>query len=148
MPMKIIEGIGIGVFIVLCSLGVLFLRREIIARGRGTIELNLRLSTRMPGRGWSPGIARFAGDDLRWYRLFSLSVRPRRTLTRGALSVDGRRPPTPTERLVLPADWIILRCTSRRASVEIAMAETTLTGFLSWIEAAPPGAVSIGFAAW
>ena len=52
--MRIIEGIGIGVFILLCALGVLFVRREIIARGRGTIELNVRLSTRLPGRGWSP----------------------------------------------------------------------------------------------
>ena len=144
--MRIIEGIGIGVFLVLLSLGVLFLRREIIARGR-SVEMNLRLSTRMAGRGWSPGIARFTGDEMRWYRVFSLSIRPRRTLIRRALAVQERRPPTPVERLVLPSDWIILRCTSQRASVEIAMAETTLTGFLSWIEAAPPGAVSIRSAA-
>ena len=144
--MRIIEAIGIVVFIVLCSLGVLFLRREVIARGRG-VELNLRLSSRMEGRGWSPGIGRFAGDDLRWYRVFSLSVRPRRILSRGHLSVDGRRQPTATERLVLPADWIILRCTSQRSTVEIAMAETTLTGFMSWLEAAPPGAVSFRYAA-
>jgi hypothetical protein len=31
--------------------------------------------------------------------------------------------------------------------VEIAMARTTLTGFLSWIEAAPPGAASRSLAA-
>ena len=145
--MRIIEGIGIGVFALLCALGVLFVRREIIARGRGTIELNVRLSTRLPGRGWSPGIARFVADELRWYRVFSLAPRPRRTLSRRALAIDGRRQPTPVERLAMPADWIILRCTSQHDSVEIAMAETTLAGFLSWIEAAPPGAVSIGFAA-
>jgi hypothetical protein len=144
--MKIIEAIGIVVFIVLCSLGVLFLRREVIARGRG-VELNLRLSSRMEGRGWSPGIGRFAGDDLRWYRVFSLSIRPRRVLSRPYLSVDGRRQPTAAERLVLPADWIILRCTVQRSTVEIAMAETTLTGFMSWLEAAPPGAVSFRYAA-
>ncbi|OLB78294.1 MAG: hypothetical protein AUI14_13760 [Actinobacteria bacterium 13_2_20CM_2_71_6] len=145
--MKIIEAIGFGIFVVLCALGILFLRREIISRGRGTIELNLRLSTMMPDRGWSPGIARFIGDDMRWYRVFSLSIRPRRTLSRRALSVDQRRQPTAAEHLVLPADWIVLRCTSQRASVEIAMAETTLTGFLSWLEAAPPGAASMRFAA-
>ena len=144
--MRIIEAIGIAVFIVLCSLGVLFLRREVIARGRG-VELNLRLSSRMEGRGWSPGIGRFAGDDLRWYRVFSLSIRPRRVLSRRYLAVVGRRQPTATERLVLPADWIILRCTVRRSTVEVAMAETTLTGFLSWLEAAPPGAVSLRYAA-
>jgi hypothetical protein len=144
--MRIIEAIGIVVFIVLCSLGVLFVRREVVARGRG-VELNMRLSSRMEGRGWSPGIGRFAGDDLRWYRVFSLSVRPRRILSRRYLSVAGRRQPTAAERLVLPADWIILRCTVQRSTVEIAMAETTLTGFLSWLEAAPPGAVSFRYAA-
>ena len=144
--MRIIEGIGIGVFVLLCALGVLFIRREIIGRGRGTIEVNLRLSTRLPGRGWSPGIARFVGDELRWYRVFSLAFRPRRTLSRRALAIDIRRQPTPTERLAMPADWIVLRCTSQRDSVEIAMAQTTLAGFLSWIEAAPPGAVSMRFA--
>ncbi|HEX2772510.1 MAG TPA: DUF2550 family protein, partial [Micromonosporaceae bacterium] len=39
-------------------------------------------------------------------------------------------------------DCIILRCISRHAPVEIAMATSTVTGFLSWLEAAPPGAVS------
>jgi uncharacterized protein DUF2550 len=144
--MRVVEWIGIGVFIVLCALGVLFLRRELIARRRGTIELSLRLSTFAPGRGWSPGVARFVGEQMRWYRVFSLSVRPRRTLTRGALTVQQRRAPTPTERLVLPADWVILQCAEGPSIIEIAMAKTTLTGFLSWIEAAPPGAVSMRFA--
>jgi len=143
---RIFEGIGIGVLIVLALLGLLFVRRWIIARS-GSIELSLRLTTVVEGRGWSSGLGRFVGDELRWYRLFSLALRPRETLSRRSLAVDGRRHPTPTERLAMPADWIILRCTSQRETVEIAMAETTLAGFLSWIEAAPPGAVSIGFAA-
>jgi hypothetical protein len=146
-PIKIIEYLGIGVFILLCTLGVLFLRREIIARGRGTIEMSIRLSTLMAGRGWSSGVARFAGDQMRWYRVFSLAIRPRRTLSRRALAVEERRAPSGAERLVLPANWVVLRCTSARTSVEIAMAETTLTGFLSWLEAAPPGAVSMRYAA-
>jgi hypothetical protein len=146
MPMRVVEWIGIGVFIVLCLLGVLFLRRELISRSGGTIELSLRLSTVVTGRGWSPGVARFVGDQLRWYRLFSLSLRPRRTLVRGALSVRERRGPSAAERLAFPPDWIVLRCISDGGSIEIAMARTTLTGFLSWIEAAPPGAVSMRFA--
>jgi hypothetical protein len=31
--------------------------------------------------------------------------------------------------------------------VEIAMAESTLTGFLSWMEAAPPGGAAMRYAA-
>lgn len=144
--MKVVEWIGVGVFIVLCALGVLFLRRELIARGRGTIELSYRLSTLMPGRGWSMGVARFAGEELRWYRVFSLSYAPRLTLVRGRLAVQERRTPSAAERLTLPPDWIILRCTSNGASIEIAMANKTLAGFLSWIEATPPGAASMRFA--
>ena len=33
----------------------------------------------------------------------------------------------------------MLRCRSRGADVEIAMAPGVLTGFLSWLESAPPG---------
>lgn len=145
--MRIIEWIGIGVLVLLCALGVLFFRREIITRGRGTIELSLRLSTLVPGRGWSPGIGRFDGDELRWYRVFSLALRPRRVLSRRGLAVQSRRAPDASERLVLPEHWVIVRCTTRRAVVEIAMAESTLTGFLSWIEAAPPGGASMRYAA-
>ncbi len=127
--------------------GVLDLRREIITRGGGTIELSLRLSTMVAGRGWSSGVARFAGDELRWYRVFSLALRPRRVLSRRSLAVQGRREPDAAERLVLPEHWVILRCRTRRAVVELAMAETTLTGFLSWMEAAPPGGAAMRYAA-
>ncbi|MGC9670227.1 DUF2550 domain-containing protein [Planosporangium sp. 12N6] len=143
--MKILEWIGIGVFIVLFALTLLFLRRGVIARSIGTIEMSWRLNTVVPGRGWSPGIGRFAGDDLRWYRMFSFSPRPRRTLSRRSVVVESRRTPDGPERLVLAPDWVVLRCISGEAVVEIAMAESTLTGFLSWLEAAPPGAVSSRF---
>ncbi|GAA1813833.1 hypothetical protein GCM10009835_36960 [Planosporangium flavigriseum] len=141
------EGIGIGVFVLLLALGVLFLRRGFIARSVGTIELSWRLSTVVPGRGWSPGIGRFAGDELRWYRMFSFSLRPRRTLSRRAVEIESRRVPDGPERLVLAPDWVVVRCVSDSTSIEIAMAESTLAGFLSWIEAVPPGAVSTRIAA-
>jgi hypothetical protein len=146
--MRIVEWIGLGVIILVCALGVLFTRRELIGRHGGTVEVSFRVSTMIPGRGWSPGIARFSGDEMRWYRVFSFSFRPSRTLTRRSLAVDRRRPPEPAERLVLPEDWVVLRCvTPKQAPVEIAMARTALTGFMSWIEAAPPGGASIRFAA-
>ena len=145
--MKILEGIAVGVFIVLVGLALLFLRRGIIARGAGTIELSWRISTMVEGRGWSPGLGRFAGDELRWYRIFSFSFRPRRVLSRRTLVVETRRAPDGPERKALAPDWVIVRCTSDSALIEIAMAESTLTGFLSWIEAVPPGTVSNHMAA-
>lgn len=142
--MEVILGvIGIGFLVLLVVVGLLVLRRYVIARLTGTIRLYVRVSTLVPGRGWAPGFARFAGDQLRWYRLFSLAVRPRRVLTRRGLAVENRRSPTGSELLSLPPDWVILRCTSHHAPVEIAMSPMTVAGFLSWLEAAPPGAVSL-----
>jgi hypothetical protein len=145
--MRTLEWIGIGVAVLLLLLALVFFRRGFIIRGGGTIELSLRLSTFIPGRGWSSGLGRFAGDELRWFRMFSFSWRPRRVLTRRGLAVERRRDPEGPERLVLPADWVVVRCTGHQAPIEIAMARTTLAGFMSWIEAGPPGEVSPRLAA-
>lgn len=139
--MLVLEWIGIGVLILLAFVAVLFVRRALMA-GAGTIKLNLRVSTLLDGRGWSPGFGRFVGDELRFYRMFSLAIRPKRRLSRNGLVVERRRKPEGQELMSLPADWVILRCLSHQAPVEIAMAKSTVTGFMSWLEAAPPGAVS------
>ncbi|MEU4471722.1 DUF2550 domain-containing protein [Micromonospora sp. NPDC049204] len=140
--MDIVEGIGIGVVVILGALLTLFVRRALVTRSGGIIRLSVRVTTMLDGRGWSPGFGRFAGDELRWYRMFSFAIRPKRVLSRKGLAVERRRLPEGQERLSMPADWVILRCTSHHAPVEIAMARSTVTGFLSWLEAAPPGAVS------
>lgn len=137
--MRIIEIIGIVVLVLLTLLGALFARRAIIARGGGTIELSVRLSTLVPGRGWAVGVGRFSGDELRWYRMFSFSIRPRRVLSRRNLVIERRRTPDEREQFVLPADWTIVRCVGQQGPVEIAMGVRTVAGFLSWVESAPPG---------
>jgi Protein of unknown function (DUF2550) len=139
--MEIFDWILIGIAAVFIGLSVLFVRREMVARG-GSIELSIRLSTYADGRGWSPGIARFVGDELHWYRVFSLSVRPRRILNRRMFAIQDRRRPDQLEQRALPGQMVVLRCISQREPVEIAMEETTVTGFMSWLEAAPPGAAS------
>lgn len=136
--MRIVEWIGIGVLLALLLLLALFARREVIGR-RGTIELSLRLNTFVRGRGWSPGIARFVGNELRWYRVFSFAPRPKRVLRRDSLVISARREPDGTEQMSLPSGWTVLALADGRGPVEIAMAPSTFTGFLSWLESAPPG---------
>ena len=140
--MLVLEWIGIGVLVLLAAIAVLFARRALVTRAGGIIRLSVRVSTMLDGRGWSPGFAQFAQHELRWYRMFSFAIRPKRVLSRRGLVVERRRLPEGQERLIMPPDWIILRCLNHHAPVEIAMAKATLTGFLSWLEAAPPGAVS------
>jgi hypothetical protein len=143
--MAVLEGIGVVVLAMLAGLLIIFARREIISRQGGTIDMNLRLSTFVPGRGWAPGLGRFTDQDLRWYRLFSFGVRPRRVLPRHALKVDARRSPEGPERLAMPDGWIVVRCSGvREDPVELALAESALMGFLSWLESAPPGALRHG----
>lgn len=140
--MRILEWIGFGVLILLGALGVLFVRRALFTRAGGTIRLNVRVSTMLDGRGWSPGFARFTEQELLWYRMFSFAIRPKRVLARDGLAIQRRRLPEGQERLSMQGDWIILLCTSYHAPVEIAMAKSALTGFQSWLEAAPPGSLS------
>lgn len=140
--MDIVEGVGIGVVVILGALLTLFVRRALVTRSGGIIRLSVRVTTVLDGRGWSPGFGRFAGDELRWYRMFSFAIRPKRVLSRKGLAVERRRLPEGQERLSMPSDWVIVRCSSNHSPVEIAMARSTVTGFLSWLEAAPPGAVS------
>ncbi len=145
--MQFFEAVGVGVLIVLVVLCLLFLRRAFLAHGGGTVEVNVRLSSRIRGRGWAPGFGRFAGDELRWYRMFSFAFRPRKIFSRRELVIRSRRVPAGPELLGLPENSQILCCINSRGTVEVAMAEGALTGFLSWLEAAPPGVASRRFKA-
>ena len=138
--MRVLEIFGICVVALLALLFAIFFRRRLLIAGGGTIRLQVRTSTMVPGRGWSPGLGQFVGDELRFHRMFSLAYRPKRVLDRRTLAVEERRLPAGPERLTIPGHWVILRCCTDAAEVEMAMAETTVTGFLSWMEAGPPRA--------
>jgi hypothetical protein len=137
--MQILEILGICIVALLVALFAIFFRRRLLMAGGGTIRLQVRVSTMVPGRGWSSGIGQFVGDELRFHRMFSFAFRPKRVLDRRTLTVDQRRLPEGPERLTMPGHWVILTCGSAHCSVEIAMAESTVTGFSSWLEAGPPG---------
>ena len=115
-------------------------RRRALQRRYGTIDLSLRLDRKGNGRGWVLGVGRFEGDDLQWYRVFSLAPRPRRTLSRRTLVVRGRREPRGPETLALLSGAVVMECRSPEGPVELAMEAGAVTGFLAWLEAQPPGA--------
>lgn len=137
--MLILKILGISIAVLLVFLLGVFIRRRLLMMRGGTIRLQVRVTTVVPGRGWSAGIGQFVDDELRFHRMFSFGIRPKRVLNRRGLEVERRRLPEGPERLSMPGHWVILRCCSHRAPLEIAMAESTVTGFLSWLEAGPPG---------
>ena len=112
-------------------------RRFLLERGGGTVECGLR---RAEG-AWRPGVAAYSGDQFRWYHQFSVLLRPQAILERRTLMVASRRMASPAESAALGPGLFIVECTvgDGQDEVELAMTEAALTGFLSWLEAAPPG---------
>ena len=126
----------------LVALGLLVLRRRFLSRRGGTFDCSLRLrpaANPRTGQGWTLGIARYSGDTLEWYRVFSYALRPKRVLGRRELQVVDRRDPQGAEVFSLLSGAVVVRCIGADGPVEFAMNEDTLTGFLSWVESAPPG---------
>ena len=138
--MAVLEVFGIILLLLALPLVAVAVRRRILQRRCGTIELSLRLRTLREGRGWVLGVGRFAGDDLQWYRLFSLAPRPRRTLSRCDLKVTGRRQPVGGETLAVLSGAVVMECVAAGQPVQIALDAAAVTGFLAWLEARPPGA--------
>ncbi|MEU6364202.1 DUF2550 domain-containing protein [Streptomyces sp. NPDC046931] len=134
---------GLVVALVVVGLFVFGLRRRLIQRSGGTFDCSLRWNVPeepdTSGKGWGYGIARYSGDRVEWFRVFSYAPRPRRVLERSAIEVAGRRAPEGEEELALLSDAVILACHHRGTRLELAMSEDALTGFLAWLEAAPPG---------
>lgn len=123
------------------SIGIGFVvRRLVLARDGGTFELSCRLKTTRPGHGWVLGVGRYSGEELQWFRFFSLSPRPLRVWHRKTMEYAGRRPLVADEAMTLYADHVVVSCVTPGGEVELAMSEPSLTGFQSWLESGPPGA--------
>ncbi|WP_327295217.1 MULTISPECIES: DUF2550 domain-containing protein [unclassified Streptomyces] len=134
---------GLVVVLVAVGLFVFGLRRRLIQRSGGTFDCSVRWDLPekpdVSGKGWVYGVARYSGDRIMWFRVFSYAPRPRRTLERQSIEVVSRRTPEGEEELALLSDAIVLRCSHQGVRLELAMSEDALTGFLAWLEAAPPG---------
>jgi Protein of unknown function (DUF2550) len=139
--------VALLVLLVLAAAGIAS-RRFLLERRGATVECGLR----RPGGPWRLGLASYQLDEFCWYRIFGLSPRPEHTFPRRDLSVVSRRPPTQAEESALGPGRIVVECRIGRAGasgaqdpvsapgpldLELALAESVLTGLLAWLEAAP-----------
>lgn len=118
----------------------LIVRRRWLA-GKGRI---FECSLKRPGAGWTLGVARFRGNDLEWYRVFSLSLRPRVTFHRHETRVLTVRKPTASESTELYDGHLVTELAGHNAGYLLAMSRPDLTAFSSWTEAGAPGRSSGG----
>ncbi|WP_131102055.1 DUF2550 domain-containing protein [Streptomonospora litoralis] len=122
-------------------------RRYVLERGGGAVECYLRAGADSRQAPWRMGLGRYGSEDLRWYRVFSLWPRPAAELSRRGLVVLNRREPTPGDLRELTLDLVVVEVgwTAADGSApeepvyELAMTDSALTGFLSWLESMPPG---------
>ena len=142
------------VLLILAAAGIAA-RRFLLERGGGTVECGLR-----KGHGaWRLGVASYQREELYWYGVFRLSMRPEETFSRRDLTVVSRRLPSDAEAASLGPGMIVVECQlgdgsggggpggsggsgsggGAGNSVELALGESALTGLLSWLEASPPG---------
>ena len=130
------ELLVLAVAVVLVGLVVAFLlRRRFLLSGLGAVTMWLRP---VGSPRWSVGVAWYGGDMLLWYRGLSLAVRPHERLSRAELRVESRRG-AGRDDLALPSDVVVLAIATPEGARELAMDGSTVTGFLSWVESAPPG---------
>ena len=125
----------VGVVLLLVVV-VFLLRRRFLLSGLGAVTMWLRPAG---SPRWSVGVAWYGGDALLWYRALSLSVRPQQRLCRAEFRVRSRRS-AGREDVALPGDVVVLECSTAEGIRELAMEPSTETGFLSWVESAPPAA--------
>lgn len=121
---------------VLLAVVALVVRRRVLQHLGGAVDCSLRFPGLSP---WVLGVGRYEGDTLRWYRVFSLTLRPRYEFSRRRLVVLNRRHPDESEAEALLAGAVVISCRHRDDPVELAFSEPARTGFLAWLEAAPPG---------
>jgi Protein of unknown function (DUF2550) len=117
-------------------------RRRWLARLGGTFECSLRLRPGTSSGGWVLGIGRYNEEILEWFRFFSFALRPRKSFARRDVRVIDSREPTSAEAVSLYADQRIVSIEvggEWPEKCELAMSPGSLTGLLSWLEAAPPG---------
>jgi hypothetical protein len=138
MWLTVLEVLGVIAVALLLGIVVIAVRRRIIQRG-GSFDCSMRLKQKRYGQGWVLGVARYSGNRVEWYRVFSLSVRPSRVLPRDRFKILRRRQPEYPEDLAIMTGHVILECTESGSDVSLAMSEEAATGFVAWLEAGPPG---------
>ncbi|RLV51038.1 DUF2550 family protein [Nocardioides mangrovicus] len=136
----LVDSAGFVLLLVLVYAVGLVVRRRLLSRHGGTFELSVRTPDADSGRGWILGLGRYGGEDVEWFRIFSLSPWPKRTWYRGHLAYESQRPSADNERFTLYEGHVVVVCRTDDGPVEMAMSPSALTGLQSWLEAAPPGA--------
>ncbi|MGY2745830.1 DUF2550 domain-containing protein [Pseudarthrobacter sp. O4] len=136
-PFIVLATIFALLVLALCLSGV---RRFNLRRALGTVDASICTA----GNSWQMGVCRYQDNELEWFRLASLSTRPKHTFRRSSLELLGRRRPTESELVKVQPDAVIVELRHEGQDVLLAMKFDAYTGLSSWLEAGPV----IGVGTW
>ncbi|MEO3791067.1 DUF2550 domain-containing protein [Nonomuraea sp. B10E15] len=115
------------VIVLVLFAALVVLRWVMLTRSRGSVPCRLRV-----GEPWQSGVARYADGELHWIPLLGVRLRPRHAIARRGLVVSPRRE--------IEGGMFAVDLSGSTRGVSIAMSADALTGFLAWLESAPPSA--------
>jgi hypothetical protein len=81
-------------------------RRFLLERGGGTVECGLR----RPNGSWRLGVASYQREELCWFGVFGLTMRPDEVFPQRDLTVVSRRLPSDDEAASLGPGMIVVEC--------------------------------------
>jgi hypothetical protein len=130
--------------LVVVALAGLFLRRRLLSSNGGVFDCGMRVWKDGQPTTWTMGMARYHQDEFQWFRAFSLIPSPSLQLSRETIHVTNHRDADDLEALVLFEDHLVVSVeeTASGRRRDLSMTRGSLTGLLSWLEAAPPGGAS------
>lgn len=135
----IIDVLALSIAITLALFIVMALRRWLISRKGTTIDLSVTRQSGDDASGWIVGVGRYRGEDLEFFRLFSLWPVPRYTFRRGAVEIVGRRSPSARESRRTHHSFVVAKLQTPTPVSQVALTPGALTALLAWLESSPPG---------
>jgi hypothetical protein len=126
-------GIACAVIVIVLGLVSLVARRRLIARGEPLAMVALQR-----GEGWKLGMTRLTTDNVQWFAVIGIGLRPRCVWRRGELDLGSPAPLTRNKPIAM-IDPVQVDCTTGAEHFRIAIAPGDYTALRSWSESAPPG---------
>ena len=122
--------------LVVLAVLLVYLRRQVIARGRAPFMCGLKLQGQ---DRFAPGMASLDGTSLEWFRLNGLWVAPTRSWRRNALEVSPAEPVDAPELSSIMVRPLVVRCRFGEQRFELAVPDACYMALRSWVESMPPG---------
>lgn len=129
LAVGVLVGLGLG-FLVL-----LFIRRRTIGRGR----LLTLCGVRWPQRPtWRLGLVGFGAEELQWYTLSGLTLRPKFRWSRIGLELGAPGRAGSQTGLDGLEDAVVVPCRHHDTDFDLSLPAAAYTALRSWVESGPP----------